>query len=238
MVNEGSALGFMSTRWLLHAQLLDSAFPIGAFSHSFGLETLIQENQVTTPAQLQTYCETMLHGSWAPCDALGVKAVYEWTPQNRFDELWEFDTTLHLSRAASESRAGIRKMGKRLLETGRAVHPTLNWAPLAEAIGQGRAVGVYPVVYGWACYHLQISLEHAATGLLYATLSSAVNNATRAMRIGQTQAQSVIAAILPQLEPAWREVEDRDPWNFETGVPVSDIAAMRHETLYSRLFMS
>ena len=228
----------MSPRWLLHTQLLDSAFPIGAFSHSFGLETLIQENQVSTHTELQTYCETMLRGAWAPCDALAIKAVYEWVPRGRFDELWEFDVALHLSRSARESRAGVRKMGKRLLETGRAVHPTLNWLPLIEAIGQGRAIGVYPIVYGWACYHLQISLEHTAMGLLYANLSSTVNNATRAMRIGQTQAQSVIVAILPQIEPAWREVEHLDPWDFETGVPGSDIAAMRHETLYSRLFMS
>lgn len=228
----------MHASWLLHTQLLDSAFPIGAFSHSFGLETLVQEDQIVTATQLQTYCETMLCGAWAPCDALAVKAVYEWVPENNLSELWEFDTALHLSRAPSESRAGARKMGKRLLETGRAVHPTLNWTPLSEAVTQGQAIGVHSVVYGWACFHLNVPLQQAATGLLYASLSSAVNNATRAMRIGQTGAQSVIAAILPQLQSAWEEVEDRHPWDFETSVWGGDIAAMRHETLYSRLFMS
>lgn len=224
--------------WLLHAQLLDSAFPIGAFAHSFGLETLIQEGQIQTPADLRHYCQTMLFGSWAPCEALAVKAVYEWAPSRQFEELWEFDRALHLSRAARESREGGRKIGRRMLEISRALHPDLNWTPLVEALSSGRAVGSYPIVYGWACFHLGVLLENAATGLLYVNLSGAVNGATRAMRLGQSEAQKIIAVLSLQIESAWREVETRDVWEFETGVPQSDIAAMRHENLYSRLFMS
>jgi urease accessory protein UreF len=33
-------------------------------------------------------------------------------------------------------------------------------------------------------------------------------------------------------------VAAREPWDFETSVPQIEIAMMRHETLYSRLFMS
>lgn len=224
--------------WLLHAQLLDSAFPIGAFAHSFGLETLIQEGQIQTPADLRQYCETMLFGSWAPCEALAVKAVYEWAPSQQLEELWDFDRALHLSRTARETREGQRKIGKRMLEMSRALHPDLKWAPLLEALSDGRASGSYPIIYGWACFHLEVPLQNAATGLLYVNLSGAVNGATRAMRLGQSDAQKIIAALAPHIEKAWREVQARDPWEFETGVAQSDIAAMRHETLYSRLFMS
>lgn len=220
--------------WLAHTQLLDSAFPIGTFSHSFGLETLVQNGDISNATELRSFCETMLWGAWAPCDALAVKAVYVLQP----DELWEFDQTLHLSRAARETREANRKIGKRLLEMGRALHPQIHWQPLVDAISDGRAIGTFPVVYGWACKGLNVSLERAATGWLYANLSGTINCATRAMRLGQTDAQKIIAALLPQIEPAWRMVEERDPWEFETSVPQLDIAAMRHEGLYSRLFMS
>jgi urease accessory protein len=222
--------------WLAHAQLLDSALPIGAFSHSFGLETLIQEGQISDTDSLREYCETMLHGAWATCDVLLVKAVYCW-PDER-DELWRLDTVMHLARPASETRDGGRKMGKRFCELGRALHPQLNWQTLSQATQNGHCIGTFPLVYGWACYELGVPLERAATGFLFTCVNSCLNNATRAMRLGQTQAQSLLAQLLPQIEQAWHEVEGRDPWEFETATPLSEIAMMRHENLYSRLFMS
>jgi urease accessory protein len=81
-------------------------------------------------------------------------------------------------------------------------------------------------------------LDAAATGLLDATLQSCVGHATRAMRLGQTQAAMLVTEFLPDIETAWTAVAARDPWEFSTSVPCSDIAMMRHETLYSRLFMS
>lgn len=224
--------------WLAHVQLLDSAFPIGAFSHSFGLETLIQEGRVTTPHELGEYVETMLQCAWAPCDALGVKAAYCYLPINQDRELWAFDNALHLSWSARETREGQRKIGRRLLETVSAVHPHLPWPSLREAVERNITPGTYPVVYGWACYHLGIDLQAAATGLLYANVNHCLGNATRAMRLGQTQAQTLLAQMLPKIETAWQSVRERDSWDFSTGVPMADTAMQRHETLYSRLFMS
>lgn len=224
--------------WLAHTQLLDSAFPIGAFSHSFGLETLVQEGYIQNADDLRAYCEAMLWGSWSTCDALTVKAVYEWSAADGWDELWQLDRALHLSRVAAETREGQRKIGKRMLELGRALYPDLAWAPLVEAIQDRRCFGTYPLVYGWACFHLAVPLDQAATGLIYGCLNGCLNNATRAMRLGQTQAQSTLTQLLPTIEKAWCNVRERDPWDFETSVPMAEIAMMRHETLYSRLFMS
>jgi urease accessory protein len=65
-----------------------------------------------------------------------------------------------------------------------------------------------------------------------------VNNAVRLMSLGQTQAQTLVAQMLPQIADAWHEVEQRDPFEFATSTPMLEVAAMQHETLYSRLFMS
>ena len=222
---------------LAHLQLLDSALPIGSFAHSFGLETLTQEGLVRTPQDLESYTRAMLRGSWGSADVFAVKGVYAFAKADP-DELWRLDRELHASRAARESREGAAKIGRRLLHLAQAIHPDLNWQPLVEAVEQKRAVGLHATVYGWACWQMKIGLDDAARGFLYSCLSSTCANAVRLMRIGQTGSAQVLVALLPEIESAWQSVRHDDPRDFWSALPGSEVAAMKHETLYSRLFMS
>ena len=223
---------------LAHIQLLDSALPIGAFSHSFGLETLVQSGRIQTADHLREYCRTLLFGAWASGDAMAVKATYEWAPTGNWPDLWRLDLAMHLARTARESREGVHKIGKRLFALARAIHPDLNWQPLAQAIESKHCPGTFPLVYAYTCRELGIPLSTAAECLLYANLNNTLTGAVRAMRLGGTQAQTILASMLPLVSRAWQQNQSRDPWHFSYSVPAADIAMMEHETLYSRLFMS
>jgi len=223
---------------LQHIQLLDSALPVGAFAHSFGLESLVQNRQIENARDLKEYAETMLLGSWSCADAMAINAVYRFAPQQQWSEIWELDTSLHLSRAARESREGMQKMGKRFLQLSRALHPELVWQPLLEAIENKKCIGCHSTVYGWTTYGLGVSFEYSMDGYLYGCLTACVNNAVRLMGLGQTQAQTIIRELLPCVTQARRQIERRDARDFYTCNPMSEIGAMQHETLYSRLFMS
>ncbi|NOU91625.1 urease accessory protein UreF [Paenibacillus sp. LMG 31456] len=225
--------------WLSYVQLLDSALPIGGFSHSFGLETLVQSGHIQRPEHLREYIETMLFQSWAPIDALAVKAVYLYGPEQQWDSLWRVDQTQHVQRAAAETREGVVKMGRRLFQLARSIYPDMTWEPLQAALQERRCHGTHPLIHGWISYQIQVPLAMAAEGYLYACTMTCINSGLRLMSIGQTEGQRLLAELTPVIAQAWQSAEHLDPLEDGFGnTPQTDIAMMRHEALYSRLFMS
>lgn len=225
-------------RWLAAQQLLDSALPIGGFAHSFGLEAAVQDGLVADMRELEQYIRTMLLQSWSTADAMAVKAVYEAAEDGDWTRAWRAERLVHLQRAGSESRAGAEKMGRRLLQLAVSIHPAVDWSVLLVACEAGDCLATHSLVHGFVCRQLGLPLEQAVQGYLYACVVTATSSALRLLPIGQTECQALIAKLGPAIDEGWRIARELAPEEAYTNAPLSEIGAIRHETLYSRLFMS
>jgi len=230
--------------WLSMQLLLDSALPVGSFAHSFGLESLVQDGKINNGRELRGYLEAMLRHSWAPGDLMVVKAVYE--GENRASGVspeeyaYGVEKRVHLQRLSPESRDGMEKIGRRLLKLAPdlfpSAEPELN--RLREDARLGRCHATYPLVYGAVARGLGATLDQAAEGFLYASVSTCVNAALRLFSMGQTEAQRLTASLFPAISASWEEARGIDPEETYGAMPLAELAMIRHETLYSRLFMS
>jgi len=224
--------------FLSFVQLLDSALPIGGFSHSFGLETYVQQGKVATVAQLEQYMAGQIHSSLVRMDGLAIKGVYGAIPEQNWETVARLDAIIHVQRAPRESREGMHKMGRRLIKLGKSLYPEAKLPQLEELLERYRGYGTYPIVFAWIARHLDMELDAAVHGYLYTSVQTMVNSALRLMSIGQTEGQLLIRRMQQTAEQEWTAASALPPDQLHSFSAAHDIGAMQHETLYSRLFMS
>ncbi len=249
------------------AQFVDSAFPTGAFAHSFGLETAAQEGRLRTADDLRAWLLDFLHGSLEPMD--GPAVVHASTPGAAQDALRELDRVLYVSRLARETRTAAQKIARQYMRMAIALYPEfapeagVHRAPrddppaataallrdgdpaapfrrYAALVRRGDCRGHPAIVHGCVCAFLGESSASAVTSYLFTALAAAAASALRATGLGQTQVQQTMASIFPAVEQAAAEILRLAPdaASLCARNVLQEIDAMRHETLYSRLFMS
>jgi len=205
---------------------LSPAFPVGSFGYSHGLETAIREGAVTDARSLTAWIAALLeHGSgWT--DAVLARAA--WTAVTAEDHT-ALDEIAELAEALAPSLERRREslaQGEAFLTAVAAWHPP----PIIRA--------PYCVALGAAAGAAGIPLQPALTAWLHAFAANLVSVAVRAVPLGQSDAVAVIASletvILRTADRASASTLD----DLGSGALLSDIAAMRHETLDGRLFGS
>jgi urease accessory protein len=204
---------------------LSPAFPVGAFSYSHGLETAIREGVVTDGDTLGDWIAGLVEhgGGWT--DAVLFKAAWEaCADQAALADLVELADALAPSL---ERRRETLGQGEAFLIAARA------WgeAPLAGAIA-------YPVAVGSTAGAVAIPVETALTAWLHAFAANLVSVAVRAVPIGQTRGVAVLAGLEPVLLATATRAAASSLDDLGACAILSDIAAMRHETLDGRLFIS
>ena len=96
----------------------------------------------------------------------------------------------------------------------------------------------YPVAVAAAAAGHDLPLESSLQAFVLALLANAVSAVVRLGQIGQTAGQKILAALLPRVRALAREAARSTLADLGGCAFRSDIAAMRHETQYSRLFRS
>jgi urease accessory protein len=224
---------------LLH--LCDSAFPIGAFAYSDGLEAAVSSGQIATPGDLRAWLEVCRDESIGRTEGPAVWQAWRAFHDADWASLLVLDDELTALRPAASIRRSSRAMGLRLLTTWQALHPEprLEQALVLAAPG-GRDGGfgpALPIAFAGACATSGIARHMAVEAFAYTRLAATVSAAMRLMPLGQTEAHGMLAATLDRVPEVVEAIASRDA-RIESFAPAMDIAAMTQQYVHSRLFRS
>jgi urease accessory protein len=224
---------------LLH--LCDSAFPVGAFAHSDGLESATASGQIATADDLPAWLEVCRDESIGRTEGPAVWQAWIAFYDADWDALLALDDELTALRPSSSVRRSSRAMGRRLLTTWQALHPDARIEQaLAVARSRGRERGfgpALPIAFAGACACSGTARRRAVEAYAYTRLAATVSAAMRLMPIGQTGAHAILARALERVPEVVEAIARRDA-RVESFAPAADIAAMTQQYVHSRLFRS
>ncbi|TYR81721.1 urease accessory protein UreF [Priestia megaterium] len=228
----------MTNHFLSLIQLCDSNFPSGAFSHSFGMETYIQNEKITNAKTFADALYTYLTTQLTYTDGLACKLAYEFIAQNDVHQLMNLDHELYALALAKETREGTRRIGQRMAKLCLQLFPVSSLIQYEQLIKHKECFGHPSIVFALVGYHLKVPKKTVISTHLYAAVSSLVQNAVRGIPIGQTDGQKTLLMFQPYLEEATEKIIKASADELGAMTPGLEIAQMQHERLHVRLFMS
>ena len=213
---------------------LSPAFPVGAFAYSHGLEAAVEAGDITNAATLQAWLDDLVRYGSLRADALLVACAWRAAMAGDMAGVIEInDLTLALA-PSKERHLETTGQGNAFVTAVQASWPS----DLMGELAQGAEPVAYPVAVAVAAAAHGVPLPALLDAYLVAFAGNLVSAAVRLGPVGQTDGQKIIARLVPALREAAQMAASGTLDDLGSAALRSDIAAMRHETQYSRLFRS
>jgi len=202
------------------SQFLSPAFPVGAFAWSQGLEYAMDQGLVTRGTLAQWLADWLDHGAgW--CDAVLVSlSLRPDADPGALDDL---------AQAACMT-------SQRLTET--VEQGTAFAANVAALTGTPHASCTLPVAFGRACAALPLPAPEIIAAFLQAQAATLISAAVRFLPLGPVEGQRMLAALHPRILRRAAQAATATEADLASAAWGADIAAMRHETMTTRIFRS
>ncbi|MGE7622994.1 urease accessory protein UreF [Viridibacillus sp. NPDC096237] len=228
----------MTRKILSLFQLCDSNFPTGAFSHSFGLESYIQENKVHDQETFFGWLQVYLHEQLIYSDGLACRLAFEALVEDNLQKVWNLDRLLTVQNLPRETREGTQMIGKRMLQLTTTLYDMPILSLYKEEIKNKNVFGHPSIVFAIVAHGLSVSKEEAIQYHLYSSISSQVQNAVRAIPLGQTAGQTISHKFIPEITLAVERIMQLSEDDFGIVSPGIELSQMNHERVNIRIFMS
>jgi urease accessory protein len=204
---------------------LSPAFPTGGFAYSHALEWSVEAGDVTNEAELIAWLGDLLaHGAlWS--DAILLRHAYRAQP-GALPELAELATALCPSL---ERRLETLAQGAAFREAAKP------W-PAPELEAWPDTALPYPIAIAMLAAAQAIPEGDTVLAFLHAGIANLISAAVRLIPLGQSAGLRAQAALEPAILAACAATQRQNLDDLGTACWRSDIASMRHETQYTRLF--
>jgi urease accessory protein len=229
MTEEEAAALYRLMTWL------SPSFPVGAFSYSSGIEWAVEAGDITDAASLRGWLAAMLADGSGFCDGVFLAQTHRAAASNDHASLREIAELAAAFVPSRERQLETSTQGRAFIDIARAAWAHDGMDQLIAACG---GAIVYPVAVGLVSAAHKIPLAPAMHAFLHALVSNWISAGSRLVPLGQTDSQRILAALEPVVVSTAGRALEASLDDLGSATFRADLASLRHETQYTRLFRS
>ena len=214
---------------------LSPSFPVGGFSYSSGIEWAVEAGDITDAATLRDWLDAMLAEGSGFCDGVFLAHAHRATEADDEAALRDIADLAAAFIPSRERQLETSAQGRAFVEIARAA-----WTcdALERTIAHCGGRTVYPVAVGLVSAAHDIPLAATLHAFLHALVSNWISAGSRLIPLGQTDSQRVLAALEPIVVVTAKRAASATLDDLGSAAFRADLASLRHETQYTRLFRS
>jgi urease accessory protein len=214
-------------------QLASPLLPVGGYSYSEGLESLISQGIICNRVNLQTWMQRELEVGAIRIETAVMDRAYVAGIESNHEKLQYWNQWFSAARETEELRQQSWQMGGSL--TKLAIELTPEIQDLVTAIDRPCN---YAIAFGIIAQHWQIDRKTTIAAYLHSWVTNSLGAGIKLIPLGQTAGQQILWALQGEIDALAQTIPtlaDDDLYACSWGL---SLASMQHETLYSRLFRS
>jgi urease accessory protein len=214
---------------------LSPAFPVGAFSYSSGTEWAVEAGDINDAASLRGWLAAMLADGPGFCDGVFLAHTHRAVSLRDETALCEVAELAAAFVPSRERQLETSAQGRAFIDIARAAW---NCDGLDETIAHCNGAIVYPVAVGLVSAMHAIPLAPTLHAFFHALASNWISAGARLVPLGQTDSQRLLAALEAVVVDTVKRAREASLDDLGSATFRADLASMRHETQYTRLFRS
>jgi urease accessory protein len=214
-------------------QLASPLLPVGGYSYSEGLESLVSQGIISDRSTLQAWIERELEFGAIRIETAIMDRAYMCANPHDGARLPYWNQWLSAARETEELREQSWQMGGSLIKLVSELTPEIQ--ALIQYIDRPYN---YAIAFGIAAQFWQIDRQAAIAGYLHSWMTNYISAGIKLIPLGQTAGQQLLWNLQAELDRLSLQItmlNDEDLYACTWGL---SLASMQHETLYSRLFRS
>jgi urease accessory protein len=214
-------------------QLASPLLPVGGYSYSEGLESLILQGNVYDRSTLQTWIDRELQTGAIRLETAIMDRAYLASSQFDLKRLNHWNNWITAARETEELRLQSWQMGGSLIKLALELTPEIQ-----NSIDSIEYPCHYAIAFGITAQSWQIDRYQAILAYLHSWATNQIGVGVKLIPLGQTAGQQILWQLQGSIDLQSQAIlilDDEDLYACSWG---SSLSSMQHESLYSRLFRS